>query len=203
MFPGWNTLAGRAAKSRLTRTEEQRRSLCAQGLPGMRSLLKGLMDPRLLTPADGGPGSRRRHFDTATTFHAFLWQTLDGQASCREAVQQVQLARAAVGSRPLPGSSTSAYCQASGLRRRARGRPGLQRMVGDGHCCQTRCRLRAAPPPKPPRRLPGRPPPGRRRPAPDLVKAAAQSTKRSVPSLTQRRREEPCPIAADSPAMPH
>jgi hypothetical protein len=72
MFPGWNTLAGRAAKSRLTRAEEQRRSLCAQGLPGMRSLLEGLMDPRLLTPADGGPGSRRRHFDTATTFHAFL-----------------------------------------------------------------------------------------------------------------------------------
>jgi hypothetical protein len=112
MFPGWNTLAGRAAKSRLTRAEEQRRSLCAQGLPGMRSLLEGLMDPRLLTPADGGPGSRRRHFDTATTFHAFLWQTLDGQASCREAVQQVQLARAATGCRPLPGSSTSAYCQA-------------------------------------------------------------------------------------------
>ncbi len=55
MFPGWNTLAGRASKSRLTRAEEQRRSLCAQGLPGMRSLLEGLMDPRLLTPADGGP----------------------------------------------------------------------------------------------------------------------------------------------------
>ena len=48
MFPGWNTLAGRAAKSRLTRAEEQRRSLCAQGLPGMRSLLEGLMDPNLL-----------------------------------------------------------------------------------------------------------------------------------------------------------
>ena len=48
MFPGWNTLAGRAAKRRLTRAEEQRRSLCAQGLPGMRSLLEGLMDPNLL-----------------------------------------------------------------------------------------------------------------------------------------------------------
>jgi hypothetical protein len=91
MFPGWNALAGRPAKSTLTRALEERRRLTGQGLPGMAALLEGWVDPQLMRPADDGPGSRRRCFDTATTFHAFLWQTLDGQASCREAVHQVQL----------------------------------------------------------------------------------------------------------------
>jgi hypothetical protein len=115
MFPGWNALAGRAAKSPLTRAVEQRRALCAQGLPGISALVDGLVDPSLFAPAGAGIGSRRRHFDTATTFHAFLWQTLSGQASCREAVQQAQLARAAVNTAVLPDISTSAYCQARAL----------------------------------------------------------------------------------------
>ena len=112
MFPGWNALAGRAAKSLRTRAEEERRRLSAEGLAGMSALLEGWVDPQLFAPASAGPGSRRRIFDTATTFHAFLWQTLDGQASCREAVHQVQLARAAVKGGTLPESFTAAYCQA-------------------------------------------------------------------------------------------
>lgn len=64
MFPGWNTLAGRAAKRRLTRAEEQRRSLCAQGLPGMRSLLEGLMNPHLLITT-----RRPSHLPSLTTLN--------------------------------------------------------------------------------------------------------------------------------------
>lgn len=118
MFSGWNSLAGRASKSASTRALEERAQLARQGLAGMAALLKGWIDPVLLAPAAQGPGSRCRVFDTATTFHAFLWQLLDGQAACREALQQVQLARAASGKKSggaaVSSSSTSAYCQARG-----------------------------------------------------------------------------------------
>jgi hypothetical protein len=118
MFPGWAALAGRASRSVLTRALEERLKLARRGLCGMAALLQGWLDPALLAPAPDGPGSRRRVFDTATTFHAFLWQVLDGQAACREAVQQVQLACAANRSTSapavLPCGSTSAYCQARG-----------------------------------------------------------------------------------------
>jgi hypothetical protein len=116
MFPGWNALAGRASKSVLTRALEQRERLAGRGLAGMAALLDGWLDPVLFSPSAQGTGSRSRIFDTVTTFHAFLWQLLDGQAACREAVQQVQLARAAARSKftrtTVPASSTSAYCQA-------------------------------------------------------------------------------------------
>ena len=112
MFPGWNALAGRASKSVLTRALEQRGQLAGRGLAGMAALLDGWLDPALLSPSAAGTGSRSRIFDTATTFHAFLWQLLDGQAACREAVRQVQLARAAGRRTAVPVSSTSAYCQA-------------------------------------------------------------------------------------------
>ena len=114
MFPGWNALVGRPSKSSLSRALEQRQRLASQGLPGMSALLDKWVDPGLFAPADAGVGSRMRFFDTATTFHAFLWQTLDGQASCREALHQVQLARALRPGAALPGSNTSAYCQARG-----------------------------------------------------------------------------------------
>jgi hypothetical protein len=112
MFPGWNALAGRAAKPALTRATEQRQRLAAQGLCGMTALLNGWIEPAHLAPAAEGTGSRRRVFDTATTFHAFLWQLLDGQAACREALQQVQLARGAARRGSVLSTSTSAYCQA-------------------------------------------------------------------------------------------
>ena len=116
MFPGWNAIAGRASKSALTRAMEQREQLAGRGLAGMAALLEGWLDPALLSPSAAGTGSRSRIFDTATTFHAFLWQLLDGQAACREAVQQIQFARRTARCQSTrataPVSSTSAYCQA-------------------------------------------------------------------------------------------
>jgi hypothetical protein len=112
MFSGWGALAGRAPKSARTRALEERQRLAQQGLPGMAALLEGWIDPDLLVAAESGTGSRRRIYDTATTFHAFLWQLLDGQAACREAVRQVQLARTAAAPGGVPSSCTSAFCQA-------------------------------------------------------------------------------------------
>ena len=117
MFPGWSALAGRASTSARARATARRHQLAQQGLAGMAALMDGLIAPELLAPAATGTGSRRRVFDTATTFHAFLWQLLAGQASCRAALQQVPLARAAAPKAArvtVPGSSTSAYCQARG-----------------------------------------------------------------------------------------
>ena len=117
MFPGWSALAGRASTSALARATAQRQQLAHQGLAGMAALMAGYLEPGLLAPAATGTGSRRRVFDTATTFHALLWQLLAGQASCRAALQQVPLARAAAPKAArvtVPGSSTSAYCQARG-----------------------------------------------------------------------------------------
>ena len=117
MFPGWSALAGRASTSALARATAQRQQLAHQGLAGMAALMAGYLEPGLLAPAATGTGSRRRLCDTATTFHALLWQLLAGQASCRAALQQVQLARAAAPKAArvtVPGSSTNAYGQARG-----------------------------------------------------------------------------------------
>ncbi len=91
--------------------EARRRRAAALGSGGLGALLGEVLGADLLEPPAEGTGSRRRVFDVATTFGAFLWQALNAQASCRQAVLQVQAQRAAAGL-SLPLGATSAFCQA-------------------------------------------------------------------------------------------
>ena len=61
-----------------------------QTLPGLHRLLGRVVAPELLAPEPEGDFSRQRDYDFATTVQAFLWQALNAQASCREAVMAVQ-----------------------------------------------------------------------------------------------------------------
>ena len=66
---------------------------------------------KYLSPAESGSLSRRRLFSKENTFWAFLSQVLDADGGCQEVVRKLQ-AFAAMKSKPLPSSSTAAYCQA-------------------------------------------------------------------------------------------
>ena len=111
MFEFARRLGGRAPRPASQRLPERARDLACRGLGGMNEVLAGALEGRLLEREAKGAGSRRRHFDVATTFQAFLWQALSGQASCQAAVVQVQAARAAEGL-ALPAGATAAFCRA-------------------------------------------------------------------------------------------
>ena len=55
--------------------------------------------------------SRNRNYTLPVTFWAFLWQALQGNGSCLQAVQKVQALLLALRSRPV-SLNTSAFCQA-------------------------------------------------------------------------------------------
>jgi hypothetical protein len=64
-----------------------------------------------LIPSESGVQSRRRFFSKENTFWAFFSQVLDADGGCKEVVRKLQ-ALSAMKSKPLPSSSTAAYCQA-------------------------------------------------------------------------------------------
>ncbi|NOQ46061.1 MAG: IS4 family transposase [Desulfobulbaceae bacterium] len=66
---------------------------------------------KYLFPAESGALSRQRLFSKENTFWAFMSQVLDADGGCQEVVRKLQ-AFAAMRSKPLPSSSTAAYCQA-------------------------------------------------------------------------------------------
>jgi hypothetical protein len=111
MFEPMRKLCGRAGGGMRKALETERTQLAGQGMEGMNALLADWIEPELLRPQKKGAGSRRRVFDLATTFQAFLWQALHAQAPCRDAVRQVQAARLA-SKEPMPDGATGAYCQA-------------------------------------------------------------------------------------------
>lgn len=111
MFESMRKLSGRTRGGLRKELEAQRRKLNRYGMAEMNAMLGHWVGPELLKAECSGRFSRRRSFDFGTTFQAFLWQTLQGQASCREAVRQVQISRFAVGDK-VPVTATGAYCQA-------------------------------------------------------------------------------------------
>ncbi|MDX8411378.1 MAG: hypothetical protein R8K46_05855 [Mariprofundaceae bacterium] len=66
---------------------------------------------RYLRPTEFSALSRRRLFSKENTFWAFFSQVLDADGGCQEVVRKFQ-AFVAMKSKPLPSSSTAAYCQA-------------------------------------------------------------------------------------------
>ncbi len=71
----------------------------------------GFIPNQYLRPAESGVLSRCRLFSKENTFWAFFSQVLDADGGCQEVVRKLQ-AFAAMKSKPLPSSSTAAYCQA-------------------------------------------------------------------------------------------
>jgi len=64
-----------------------------------------------LRPSESGALSRRRFFSKENTFWALFSQVLGDDGECQEVIRKLQ-AFAAMKSKPLPSSSTAAYCQA-------------------------------------------------------------------------------------------
>ena len=64
-----------------------------------------------LRPSESGALSRRRFFSKENTFWAFFSQVLGDDGGCQEVIRKLQ-AFAAMKLKPLPSSSTAAYCQA-------------------------------------------------------------------------------------------
>jgi hypothetical protein len=104
-FPAWashlNPMKARLATARwrqLTLTQLETR-------------LGGFLPGTLLDPPAAGPHSRERIYSLSRTFWGWLWQRLNGNASCREVVRQVQ-ALGVLQDGPAIAEATGGYCQA-------------------------------------------------------------------------------------------
>jgi len=73
--------------------------------------LKSIIPVSCMKKSCSGAMSRLRLFGKENTFWAFFSQILDADGGCQEVVRKLQ-AYAAINSRSIPSSSTSAYCQA-------------------------------------------------------------------------------------------
>jgi len=106
-LPGLSGLWGRAKNRTL---DEYRRTVenSEAGKPGRLQGWFGHLIPRELLAKR--PGERKRGFDRECVFWGFLGQVLRGGA-CRDALQEIQAARAIDGLEPL-SPSTSSYCTA-------------------------------------------------------------------------------------------
>ncbi|MET3872706.1 hypothetical protein J3R74_002576 [Puniceicoccus vermicola] len=106
-LPGFSGLVGRARK----RTLNQYRRNVENANAGKPNRLRGwfghLVPSKVLAKR---PGERKRGMDRECLFWGFLGQVLRG-GSCRDALQEIQAARAADGL-PALSSSTSSYCTA-------------------------------------------------------------------------------------------
>ena len=90
--------------------QTRRANDAAESLHGLAGLFGGYF-AGLLVPAKKGAGSRQRDLPRVAVFWAFLGQVLLRGASCCWALTCLQADAVAQG-RKVPGSSTSAYCQA-------------------------------------------------------------------------------------------
>jgi hypothetical protein len=85
VFSGWAPLPDALPKVPASASLKSDCGWRVRDFPAWRRCLRDGSIP-LLARAQSGTGSSRRVYDTDTTFHAYLWQVLDGLAACREAV---------------------------------------------------------------------------------------------------------------------
>jgi len=90
---------------------EKRAQLKQKSLSELGECFRQFIPAQFLQQSDSGSSSRRRLFSKENTFWAFFSQVLDADSGCREVVLKLQ-ALCALQSKPLPSSSTAAYCQA-------------------------------------------------------------------------------------------
>jgi hypothetical protein len=110
-LPGFNHVLGRGPKSALAQARAKAESAFGSSLSELSSLFGGFIPDCLLDRADRKDHSRERTFSCRSTFWAFLSQVLSPKTSCREVVRKVQSFCSQHGLR-VPGSDSSAYCQA-------------------------------------------------------------------------------------------
>jgi hypothetical protein len=90
---------------------KKRAQLRAKTLSELGECFRQFIPTQHLEPSTAGHSSRCRLFSKENTFWAFFSQVLDADRGCREVVRKLQ-ALCASQSKPLPSSSTAAYCQA-------------------------------------------------------------------------------------------
>lgn len=90
---------------------EKRAQLKQKSLSELGQCFQQFIPAQFLQQSVSGHSSRRRLFSKENTFWAFFSQVLDADSGCREVVRKLQ-ALCASQSKPLPSSSTAAYCQA-------------------------------------------------------------------------------------------
>lgn len=104
-------LLGRQRRSQLDQLRAQSEQWRQSSLSRLAEIFGPWLPASLLAPTAKGSNSRRRTYPLNLTFWAFLSQVLSPGSSCREIVRKVQV-WCVPQSKPLPGSGTSAYCQA-------------------------------------------------------------------------------------------
>ena len=112
MFPGFHlpTLR-RKPRSAQQIMAEKLEQLKQKSFSQLSECFSTFISSQHLRPTESGALSRRRFFSKENTFWAFFSQILDADGGCQEVVRKLQ-AFAAMKSKPLPSSSTAAYCKA-------------------------------------------------------------------------------------------
>jgi hypothetical protein len=100
-------LFGSAKASAQARTRAECRRISARSIADTARMFAPVLDARFMHELD--PRPRCQSYDQATTFWAWTGQILGGNASCSQAVGQVQAWCAEAG-KPAPASNTAAYC---------------------------------------------------------------------------------------------
>ena len=101
-FPAWRARFGRGVPRAL-------RSLRQCTLIQIESTLGRFISAPAFQPA---ASRRERPYSLPRTFWCFVWQMLNGQASCREVVRQLQALLSLHGGGPPLDEGNSGYCQA-------------------------------------------------------------------------------------------
>jgi hypothetical protein len=111
-FPGFHlpTLR-RKPRSASQKLIDEKAKIKEKSFSELAGYLAHIIPIKELTKPSTGKMSRQRIFSKENTFWAFFSQILDADGGCQEVIRKLQ-AVAAVESKPMPSSSTSAYCQA-------------------------------------------------------------------------------------------
>ncbi len=104
-------LLRRSPRSTQQKMAEEMRILKEKSFSQLGEFFAKFIPNKYLRQSESGSLSRRRVFTKETTFWAFFLQVLDADGGCQEVVRKIH-AYAAIKSKPLPSSSTGAYCQA-------------------------------------------------------------------------------------------
>jgi hypothetical protein len=104
-------LFGSAKASAQGRILAEGRRISERSIADSSRMFAPVLDPRFMDELD--TSARRQSYDQSTVFWAWTGQILGGNASCSQAVGQVQTWCAEVG-KAVPASNTAAYCTARG-----------------------------------------------------------------------------------------
>ena len=112
LFPGFHlpTLR-RTPRSASQKLSDEIAKLKQKSFSQLGECFRDFIPNQYLRPSESGALSRRRFFSKENTFWAFFSQVLGDDGGCQEVIRKLQ-AFAAMKSKPLPSSSTAAYCQA-------------------------------------------------------------------------------------------